>query len=517
MIFRSPDPAITIPDVPLPDLILRRAERFGPKPALIDGPTGRGYTFAEFADSVRRTAGGLTAHGFEKGSVMALLAPNSPEYGIVFLAAALAGGVSTPINPTATPGEVAAQIRDSGARFLFTVPELVHKAPRDAALLRHTIVMGPAPRAIPLGELLQSRFPARPVRIHPGADVAALPYSSGTTGWPKGVQLTHRNLVANILQTASGIFTGEDTIIGVPPFFHIYGLTVVLHLGLYLGATDVTLPRFEMEAFLDAVERHGVTHANLVPPLILALAKHPSIEVRRLRSLRTVQSGAAPLPPETARAFSERFGCRVMQGYGLSEASPVTHLAPRTARNIPIESIGPPVAGTECRLLDPDSGAELDAGQRGELHVRGPQVMKGYLNDPDKTAAMIDGDGWLRTGDIASTDTAGNFYIVDRAKELIKYKGYAVAPAELEALLLTHPDVVDAAVIPSPDPVAGEVPKAVVVRTGRVGARQLIAWVAERVSPHKKIRRVEFVESIPKSASGKILRRLLREPSGRAS
>ena len=515
MIFRSPDPAITVPDVSLPDLILRRAEGFGPKPALIDGPTGRGYGFAEFADSVRRTAGGLTARGFEKGSVMALLAPNSPEYGIVFLAASLAGGVSTPINPTATPGEVAAQIRDSGAHFLFTVPELVHKAPRDAALLRHTIVMGRAPRTIPLGELLQSRFPDRPVRIHPGADVAALPFSSGTTGWPKGVQLTHRNLVANILQTASGIFTGQDTIIGVPPFFHIYGLTVVLHLGLYLGATDVTLPRFEMETFLDAVERHGVTHANLVPPLILALAKHPSIEVRRLRSLRTVQSGAAPLPPETARAFSERFDCRVMQGYGLSEASPVTHLAPRAARNIPIESIGPPVAGTECRLLDPDGGAELDAGQRGELHVRGPQVMKGYLNDAEKTAGMIDGDGWLRTGDIASADTAGNFYIVDRAKELIKYKGYAVAPAELEALLLTHPDVVDAAVIPSPDPVAGEVPKAVVVRNGRVGARQLIAWVAERVSPHKKIRRVEFVESIPKSASGKILRRLLREPPGR--
>ena len=515
MTFRSPVPSITIPDVSLPDLILRRAERFGAKPALIDGPTGRGFTFAEFAESVRRTAGGLAARGFERGSVMALLAPNSPEYGVVFLAAALAGGVNTPINPTATPGEVSAQIRDSGARFLFTVPELVHKAPPDDDALR-TIVMGGAAGTIPLGELLESRLPPPRVEIDPGADVAALPYSSGTTGWPKGVQLTHRNLVANILQTESGIFTGEDTIIGVPPFFHIYGLTVVLHLGLYLGATDVTLPRFEMEAFLDAVERHGVTHANLVPPLILALAKHPSIDVRRLRSLRTVQSGAAPLPPDAARAFAERFDCRVMQGYGLSEASPVTHLAPRAARNIPIESIGPPVAGTECRLLDPDTGAELDAGQRGELHIRGPQVMKGYLNDPDKTAATIDGNGWLRTGDIASTDAAGNFYIVDRAKELIKYKGYAVAPAELEALLLMHPGVVDAAVIPSPDPVAGEVPKAVIVRTGRVGARQLIAWVAERVSPHKKIRRVEFVDSIPKSASGKILRRLLREHGGRA-
>ena len=509
MIFRSPDGAITIPEVSLPELILGRAERFADKNALIDGPTGRIYTFNDLADRVRRTSGGLYALGFRKGDVIALLAPNSPEYGIVFLAAALIGGVNTTLNPASTPGEIETQLQDSGARYLFTVPELLDKAPKNEELRTRTITMGDAVGTVPLEELFESGITAPPTTIAPETDVVALPYSSGTTGISKGVQLTHRNLVANLRQIGSSIFTGDDTIIGLPPFFHIYGLTVVLHLGLYLGATDVTLPRFEMGSFLDTVQRYGITHANLVPPLILSLAKHPNLEPARLRSLRTVQSGAAPLPAETAIAFSERFDCRVTQGYGLSETSPVTHLAPRTARNIPVESIGPPVPGTECRVLDTETGVERETGHRGELYVRGPQVMKGYLNDPGKTAAMLDADGWLQTGDIVTTDENGNFYIVDRAKELIKYKGYPVAPAELEALLLTHPDVVDAAVIPSPDPGAGEVPKGFVVRRGTLGESQLIAWVSERVSPNKKIRRLEFVDEIPKSASGKILRRIL--------
>ena len=509
MIFRSPDGAITIPEVSLPELILGRAERFADKKALIDGPTGRTYTFNDLADRVRRTSGGLSARGFRKGDVIALLAPNSPEYGIVFLAAALIGGINTTLNPASTPWEIETQLQDSGARYLFTVPELLDKAPKNEELRKRTITMGDALGTVPLEELLESGITAPPTTIAPETDVVALPYSSGTTGISKGVQLTHRNLVANLRQMGSSIFTGDDTIIGLPPFFHIYGLTVVLHLGLYLGATDVTLPRFEMGSFLDTVQRYGITHANLVPPLILTLAKHPNLEPSRLGSLRTVQSGAAPLSAETARAFSARFDCRVTQGYGLSETSPVTHLAPRTARNIPVESIGPPVPGTECRVLDTETGVEREAGHRGELYVRGPQVMKGYLNDPGKTASMLDEDGWLQTGDIVTTDKNGNFYIVDRAKELIKYKGYPVAPAELEALLLTHPDVVDAAVIPSPDPAAGEVPKGFVVRRGTLGESQLIAWVSERVSPNKKIRRLEFVDEIPKSASGKILRRIL--------
>jgi acyl-CoA synthetase (AMP-forming)/AMP-acid ligase II len=509
VIFRSPHPQITIPSVSLPELLLTRAEQFGDKKALIDGPTGRSYTFSEFADGVRRTAGGLSALGFRKGDVIAILAPNSPEYGIVFLAAALVGGINTTINPTSTPKEIETQVRDSGARYLFTVPELVEKAPKDTALVERTMVMGDVPGTIRFEELLESRIEAPRTRIDPEVDIVALPYSSGTTGVSKGVRLTHRNLVANLRQISTKIFSGDDTIIGIPPFFHIYGLTVVLLLGLYLGTTDVILPRFEMSTFLDAIENYGVTHANLVPPLILLLAKHPTLNAARLKSLRTVQSGAAPLPADSALRFSERFDCRVMQGYGLSEASPVTHLAPRESKDIPIESIGPPVPETECRILDLETGVEMEPGHRGELYVRGPQVMQGYLNDPDKTGAMLDGDGWLQTGDVAYADDLGNFYIVDRVKELIKYKGYSIAPAELEALLLTHPQVEDAAVIPSPDEVAGEVPKAYVVSQGELQEGELMSWVGERVSPYKKIRRVEFVSKIPKSASGKILRRVL--------
>jgi acyl-CoA synthetase (AMP-forming)/AMP-acid ligase II len=530
VIFRSPHPEVTIPPVSLPDLILGRARQFGDKPALVDGPSGRTYTFASFDESVRRVAEGLASSGMKKGDVLALLAPNSPEYGIMFLATALAGGVNTTLNPAATPTEVEAQIRDSGTRFAFTTPELYGKLPRDPGLRRRTIVFDsgafgsgviePGERATPGGrahsgpsgfeDLLRSAHRKdRPVTIAPDTDIVVMPYSSGTTGVPKGVQLTHRNVVANLLQTSEGIFSGDYTILGLVPFFHIYGLTVVLYLGLYLGATDVTLPRFDLPMFLDVVERYRVSHANLVPPLILMLCRHQGLDPRRLASLRSVQSGAAPLAGETASRFVERFGCSLTQGYGLSEASPVTHFAPRGGKEISVESIGPPVAGTECRIVDLETGAELGPGERGELHVRGPQVMSGYLNAREKTAEMIDSRGWLHTGDVAIADAAGNFFIVDRAKELIKYKGYAVAPAELEALLLTHPGVRDAAVVPSPDESAGEIPKAFVVRCGELEASQLISWVAERVAPQKKIRRVEFVEEIPKSASGKILRRLL--------
>jgi acyl-CoA synthetase (AMP-forming)/AMP-acid ligase II len=509
VIYRSPHPDVTIPVVSLPEILLARAEQYGSKTALVDGTTGRSYTFEQFADKVRRTAGGLSRMGLTKGDVVALLAPNSPEYGIVFLAVNLLGGINTTLNPISTREEVGSQIRDAGARFVFTTPDLLDRIPKDTALGKNTVSMGEIPGTTPLEELLNSTGTAPETPIDPAVDVAVLPYSSGTTGISKGVQLTHRNVVANLLQTAPVIYSGDDTILGLPPFFHIYGLTVVLHLGLYLGATDVTLPRFELGSFLDTIEAYKVTHINLVPPLILTLARHPTLDARRLDSLRSVQSGAAPLAPEMAEAFGHRFSCKVTQGYGLSEASPVTHIATRQASDIPLASIGPPVAGTMCRVVDIETGVDLGPGHRGELYVRGPQVMRGYLNDPEKTSAMLDKEGWLRTGDVAYADDQGNFYIVDRVKELIKYKGYPIAPAELEALLLTHPGVADVAVVPSPDDTAGEVPKAFVVRNGPLEAGPLMSWVGERVAPHRKIRRVEFVEEIPRSASGKILRRKL--------
>ena len=509
-VFHSPHPPLRIPDVSLPELILSRADACGPKVALIDPPSGRSITFAEFAGSVRGVAGSLSRIGFRKNDVIALMSPNCPEYAVVFLAAALLGGISTTLNPTSTRAEVKDQAEDSGARYLFTWPDLLDRA-GDVRGWKAILTRGAATGALAVDDLAGACGPAEPTPIDPSRDLVALPYSSGTTGTSKGVCLTHRNLVANLHQTASSIFTGEDVILGLAPFFHIYGLTVVLHLGLLLGATDVVLPRFEIQSFVETVERYGVTHANLVPPLILALAKHPGIDPARLSSLRTVQSGAAPLAPDAAAAFSERFRCRVLQGYGLTETSPVTHVAPREREDIPIESVGPPVANTECRIRDVATGRTLGPGQRGELSVRGPQVMEGYFHAPEKTREMLDEAGWLRTGDVAWADEQGNFYIVDRVKELIKYKAYPIAPAELEAILLSHPRVDDAAVVPSPDTAAGEVPKAFVVARSDLDAGELMSWVAGRVAPYKKIRRIEFVDRIPRSASGKILRRVLVE------
>ncbi len=510
MIFPSPYPSIAIPEISLPDLILQKADQYGDKPALIEGLTGRTYSFRELGSGVRHVAAGLAENGFEKGDVLAFVCPNYPEYGIMFLAAAMLGGINTTINPAYTSEEIASQIEDAEARYLFTTPELIAKiSPEAFNRTRRIFVLGESEGTVGFRELLGSNAGLPTIPINAREDVVALPYSSGTTGLSKGVMLTHHNLVANLLQIdAVGLFDSSDTIIGVLPFFHIYGMVVVLSFGLYKGATNVTLPRFEMEGFLKTMEEHAVTYAHLVPPLVLALGKHPDVDPRGLSKLNEILCGAAPLGAETARAFADRLNCKVRQGYGMTEASPATHLASRSS-NAPMESVGPCVPNTECKLVDPADGRELGPGERGEIWVRGPQVMKGYLNQPEQTAAMIDMDGWMKTGDIGYADENGNFHIVDRVKELIKYKGLQVAPAELEALLLSHPAIADAAVIPSPDEDAGEVPKAYLVKRSDIDASEIMAWVADRVSSHKKIRQVEFIDQIPKSPSGKILRRLL--------
>jgi acyl-CoA synthetase (AMP-forming)/AMP-acid ligase II len=324
--------------------------------------------------------------------------------------------------------------------------------------------------------------------------------------------LTHRNLVANMEQIRSiHRIAADDVLVGVLPFFHIYGQTVVVNLGLSQGATIVTMPRFDMGGFLDILERHRVTRAHIAPPVVLGLAKVPGVEGRDL-VLKVVISGAAPLDTETAEKAGRRLGAPIRQGYGMTEASPVTHIAADDSLDTQDPgSIGPLVASTEGRLVDPDTGEDTDGD--GELWIRGPQVMRGYLADEEATAATLTDDGWLKTGDVARVDDDGAFWIVDRVKELIKYKGYQVPPAELEALLVGHPAVADAAVIPIPDEAGGEAPKACIVCAGdeRVDEDELMAWVADRVAPYKRIRAVEVVDEIPKSASGKIMRRLLRD------
>jgi acyl-CoA synthetase (AMP-forming)/AMP-acid ligase II len=510
----APASEIVIPDVDVTSFVLERAPELGDKPALIDGPSGRAVTYADLDRGTRALAAGLAARGLEPGDALALYLPNLPEYAIAFHGVARAGGRATTANPLYKAHELEHQLRDSKAKILVTVAPFLDAAGEaaQAAGVEDVVVVGEADGAAPFTDLLGDPEAAPDVAIDPANDLAVLPYSSGTTGLPKGVMLTHRNLVANLCQIQDGfpIFE-DDVLVGCLPFFHIYGQTVIMNQGLRAGATIVTVPRFDLEQFLDLIQEHSISRAYVVPPIALALAKHPAVESRDLSSIKTVMSGAAPLGAELTNQVAERLDCKVIQGYGLTETSPVTHVLRPHGENKP-GSIGPPLVDTECRLVDPETGEDAAEGERGELWIRGPQVMAGYLNNAEATAATIDEDGWLHTGDIATRDEDGFYAIVDRLKELIKYKGFQVPPAELEGLLITHPDVADVAVIGVPDEEAGELPKAFVVpASGDVDPDALKAFVAEQVSPQKQIRLVEQIDEIPKSPSGKILRRVLKD------
>ncbi|NPA06312.1 MAG: 4-coumarate--CoA ligase family protein [Chloroflexi bacterium] len=513
-VYRSPWPDVQIPEMSLPELALQNVARYADKPALIDGPSGRVVTYQQLATMADRFAAGMAARGLQPGDVFAIFSPNLPEYPAVFHGVLKAGGIVTTANPLYTAQELHHQLVDSGAKYIITIPPFIERVKEaiQGTGVKEIFVFGEAEGATSLAEVLKTDAPLPQVTINPAEDIAVLPYSSGTTGLPKGVMLTHRNLVANIVQAAAieGV-TDQDVLIGVLPFYHIYGMTVILNYALYRGSTVITMPRFDLETFLKLIETYRITRMHLVPPIILALAKHPLVEKYDLSSVKYIVSGAAPLAPEVAKAAAARLDCVVKQGYGLTESSPVTNLNPDDPAKIKLASVGPLVPNTEARVVDVSTGKDVAPGELGEIWIRGPQVMKGYLNKPEATAKTLDAEGWLHTGDVGYVDEDGYFYIVDRIKELIKYKGYQVAPAELEAILLSHPAVADAAVIPSPDPEAGEVPKAFVVKKADVTADELMAYVAERVAPYKKIRRLEFVDQIPKSPSGKILRRVLVE------
>jgi 4-coumarate--CoA ligase len=514
IIHRSPLPDVEIPEVPVTEYVLRMADTYPDRAALIDGPSGRTYTYSQLRDMIHRFAGGLAARGFGRGDTLGLMAPNLPEYAIVFHGVAVAGGTVTTINPTYGAEEVRFQLLDAGATMLVTIGLFADTAKTAIEGTPITEVLtldgaeGTGNALALLGE------PIEQVTIDPREDVVVLPYSSGTTGLPKGVMLTHRNLVANMAQIEPLFKVREHEVaLAFLPFFHIYGMQVLMNFHLAVGATVVTMPRFDLQQALELIQQHKVTRFFVVPPVVLALAKHPIVEQYDLSSIVQIFSGAAPLGAELAAEASARVGCEVVQGYGMTELSPVTHTTPEGDFRPGTSGITLP--STEIRIVDPVTGDDLDVGHDGELWIRGPQVMKGYLNNEEATRITIDDDGWLHTGDVAVLDEHGHVSIVDRVKELIKYKGFQVPPAELEALIIAHPKVADVAVIGVPDVEAGELPKAfVVVAPGaELTAEDVKDYVAEHVTSYKHIRMVQFVDEIPKSPSGKILRRLLRDQS----
>jgi acyl-CoA synthetase (AMP-forming)/AMP-acid ligase II len=514
MPVRSPYPDVDIPDVTLPDFLFGRdLGGHADLPAFVDGTTGALLTYGDLHEQVVRIAAALAQRGIGRGDVVALHAPNSPAWAVVFHGVLRANTTVTTVNTLYTVGEMAAQLADSRARMVVTSAALRGRAQAAAqeAGVDDVVVLDDADGTPSLGDLLACTAEPPEPAVGPD-DLAVLPYSSGTSGRPKGVMLTHRNLVANLLQLHAITDADPGTRwIAVLPFFHIYGMTCLLNQAIDRRLTAVTLPRFDLAEFLRVIVEHRVQRVLAVPPMLVALAKHPLVDSFDLSSIGTVLSGAAPLDADLARAVGLRLGCRVVQGYGMTELAPVSHAVPDGV-DLDVATVGPLLPNMDAMVVDPATGAELPPGERGELWCRGPNVMAGYLNDPDATAATLDADGWLHTGDLVTVDADGMFTVVDRLKELIKYKGWSVAPAELEAVLLAHDRIADAAVIGVRDADGEEVPKAFVVPRpdADLTAADVAAFVAERVAPYKKVRLVEFVDAIPKSAAGKILRKELR-------
>ncbi len=512
IIHTSPLPDVDIPDVAITAHVLRRVVEMPDRVAIRDAAGTSSFTFSELSAGIHSLAGGLAEKGVAPGTVVGLMAPNVPEYAVVFHGVAVAGGAVTTINPTYGAEEVRHQLQDAGATMLFVVPMFLDVAQRaiEGTQVTEIVVMGDAvDGTTAMADIFGD--PIEQVTVDPGDHTVVLPYSSGTTGLPKGVMLTHRNLVANIEQVQHAIlYTDDEVALAALPFFHIYGMQVLMNGLLANGVTVISMPRFDMVEALQAVQDLKITRFFAVPPIILGLAKHPVVDQYDMSSVRQIFSGAAPLGAELAAEAGARLGCEVVQGFGMTELSPVSHCT--VEGQFRAGTSGVTVSNTESRVVDPDTGEDQGVGGRGELWVRGPQVMKGYLNNDEATAATIDADGWLHTGDVAIIDEAGHMTIVDRLKELIKFKGFQVAPAELEALIITHPKVADVAVIGVPDDEAGEVPKAFVTAVDgeTITLEEIQELIGEHLVSYKQIRLLEVVEAIPKSAAGKILRKELR-------
>ncbi|KZS14605.1 4-coumarate--CoA ligase 3 [Daphnia magna] len=498
------------------------------------GLTGRKYTYGKLRDLTRNFGSALVRMGFKRGEVFGMVLPNLPEFPIILLGAAGIGMPVTTVNPIYNVEEIARQLQLSGATVVVTISELAGTLRQVAQLcpeIRRLIVVGkPEEGFASFGEMLQDpgNLFDENIEINPMEDVFALPFSSGTTGLPKGVMLSNANVTANIQQllhpTAMKLTTPpptrhetdvlQEVYVCILPFFHMYGMVGVMLTGLDLGAKMVILPRFEGDSYVNSLHQHHPSTLHLVPPLVLFLGHRPDLKLDAFRRLHTVAIGAAPLGLAVATRFVERFqkhDLLMQEGCGMTETTSVTHLSP--VINNQIGSFGEPLSRTKVKVLDVDTGESLGPGQHGEMCVSGPQVMKGYYKNPKATEETIDSDGWLHTGDMVYYNEQNQFFIVDRLKELIKVKGLQVSPSELEDILRRHPGVLDVAVIGVPDDAAGELPRAYVVKKPGVALskEEIAEFVDAKVSHHKKLKGgVHFLDAIPKTNTGKILRRELK-------
>ncbi|KAJ0095625.1 hypothetical protein Patl1_16954 [Pistacia atlantica] len=525
IIFRSKYPGVAVPDnLTLPDFVLQDAELYADKVAFVEAMSGKAYTYGEVVRDIKRFAKALKSLGLRKGRVVIVVLPNVAEYGIVALGIMSAGGVFSGANPTAHISELEKQVEAADAKLIVTNGTVYEKV-KGLGLPVIVVDEKRIESAINWSELLEAADRAGNYITKEDVqqtDLCALPFSSGTTGMSKGVMLTHRNLVANLCSTLFSVgpeIIGQVTTLGLIPFFHIYGITGICCATLRNKGKVVMMNRFDLRTFLNALITQEITFAPIVPPIILALVKDPIVEEFDLTKLklRAVMTAAAPLAPELLNAFEKKFpGVQVQEAYGLTEHSCITlsHGDPVKGHGIAKKnSVGFILPNLEVKFIDPDTGRSLPNNTPGEICVRSLCVMQGYYNNEEETSRTIDKNGWLHTGDIGYIDDDEDIFIVDRIKELIKYKGFQVAPAELEAILLTHPSVEDAAVVPLPDEEAGEIPAACVVMNAnsKESEEDIMNHVASTVAHYKKVRVLQFVDAIPKSPSGKIMRRLLKE------
>ncbi|KAF2405502.1 4-coumarate-CoA ligase-like protein [Trichodelitschia bisporula] len=533
-------PPVEVPQQDIWAFLFERKDREYPDDKVIyrDADTGRSYTYAQTKTAAHEFGKGLKAvWEWRKGDVLALYSPNCVDTPAITWGTLWAGGIVSPANPAYRVDELAFQLKDSGAKALITQLPFLENARKACAIAGipddMIALIGdarePNGRTKHFGSVrnISGATRYRRTKIKPNEDLAFLVYSSGTTGKPKGVMLTHSNIVANILQLHAsesghldwkGQHNNEgDKILAFLPFFHIYGLTCLIMQSLHRGFQLVVMPKFEIEYFCQIIEKHKITFVYLVPPVLLLLTKHPVIAKYDLSSLRMVNCGAAPLTHELVHAVYKRLQLPVKQGYGLSETSPTTHVQPWESWKDTIGSVGKLLPNLQAKYIGAD-GAELPVGQVGELCVKGPNVFKGYLNQPEMTKQAFTEDGFFKTGDIGYEDKNSFFYITDRVKELIKYKGFQVAPAELEGLLLDHPKVNDAAVIGlHSNEQHTELPRAYIVLAAGVEKSdktkaEINEFVNSKVASHKRLRGgIFFIDEVPKGSSGKILRRVLKD------